>query len=180
MNPIDLPANWTGWRSAAALMTLSVYVTQTADRASQIQLIHWELEKYGPTFCEPPPGELVRDAIAVLEQQMTQADLVDPREVGRFHASEVLRRRGREALDLALCACARVAALATATPAHTTWLHDLMIHARSSHSFDTADERHWLGDDEARDIADFEELRPFPDLDTFAGWLRRCVGLLDR
>lgn len=180
MNPIDLPPDWTGWRSAAALMTLSLYVTQAADRNPQIQLIHWELEKYGPTFCEPAPGQLVSAAIAVLEQQVTQADLVDPREVGRFHASEVLRRRGREALDLALCASARAAALATATPAHTTWLHDLMIHARSRQSFDTADERHWLGDDEARDFADFEELRRFPAPDVFAGWMRRCVGLLDR
>src|SRR5262245_48130010 len=122
MRSIALPESWSAWRSAAALMCFSSYLSGGKQLSRQLPLIYWELEKYGPSFCEPPAKQVVDEAMTFLQKQLEQTDALMPENLGRFHGSVILQHRGREALNMSLAGCARVAAFEATTPAHDTMI----------------------------------------------------------
>jgi hypothetical protein len=108
-----LPADWTGYASAAALVALAPTLagaTMTADARDRAV---WELEKLAPCLCEPSGAELMETARGMVTTQAGGA--LDPGTalpVALIHGSHVLQRRGRWVHDFALAAMARVAATA--------------------------------------------------------------------
>ena len=159
-------------------MCFSSYLSGGHELQRQLGLMYWELEKLGPCYCEPPAPEIVDEAMALLQQQLEPRDALTPEALARFHGSEVLRRRGREALNSALASCARVAALEASTPAH-----DAMAFAAARHSIgnisigDSDGDRH-LGVDEAEEFTQSGRMPPIPTLDGLRAELAACVSIL--
>jgi len=182
MKDVSLPDAWTGWCSAAVLMTFSG--RRAGIRLSKIQqrLICWELEKYGPCYCEPSADSVIRDALRFFAQQRTPDGDGESRELVRFHASLLLARRGREALNLTLAACARVRAYGPRgeDPALQLLLHDACIHSVGQAMFRQKELNRHLGADEAQDYADFGVLQPLPDAAESEACLRAAVEILKR
>jgi hypothetical protein len=174
----EFPSTWTAWRSAATLMLISVGLSKSTRLVVQLERIHWELEKYGPTFREAPAPAIVQDAIAFIDRD--RADVADLLAAASMHGTEILRRRGREALDLTVAACARVAALGTYTPTHTMLLHHVVTRARGVSALGDADGTREMGVDEAGDFADFGELPVRPDETQLREWLAACVAISTR
>jgi hypothetical protein len=172
----ELPSTWTAWRSAVVLMLYSSWLSKSTRRDLELERIWWELEKYGPTFCEAPAPAIVQDATAFIGR----VDVADLLAAASMHGSEILRRRGREALDLTVAACARVAALGTYTPTHTMLLHHVVTHSRGVAALGDADGTRQMGVDEAGDFADFGELPMRPDEAQLREWLAACVAVAAR
>ncbi|HEY1811492.1 MAG TPA: hypothetical protein VGG74_04000 [Kofleriaceae bacterium] len=172
----ELPSTWTAWRSAAVLMFINAWLSKSTRRDVQLERMWWELEKYGPTFCEPPAPVIVDDATAFI----ARVGIDDPLAVASMHGTEILRRRGREALDLTVAACARLAALGTYTPTHTTLLHQVVTRSRGVSALGDADGPREMGFDEAGDFADFGELPVRPDETRLRGWLDACIAIAAR
>jgi hypothetical protein len=112
----------------------------------QLGLARWELEKYGLAFHEPFAEQALAEGLANM-QGLAPAD--GPR-FAVAHGCEILRRRGRGILELAIAASARVAALGARTNPHLdTILFDVSSRSYGQVSFDDVH----MGSDE---IADFE------------------------
>jgi hypothetical protein len=142
----------------------------------QLDVIRWELEKYGPAYNEPPAGKVVDEAMAELQQHAQG----EPFALAIQHGSEVLRRRGREALWLAIAGCARVTAFGSPTIPHVGLLHAIAVRSRSEASMnDDAGTEHFLGMDEVRDM-EIGGLTPLPTLDELARHLATCIAILPR
>jgi hypothetical protein len=167
-----LPPEWSAGRSTAALIGFAG--TFTSDRLStlQLDLTRWELEKYGPSFHEP-------FAEIVIEAGIGQLANLTPNEGRQFavvHGSEILRRRGREALDLALAACARVAALGPRpSPYLDSMLFDISTYARGEVSLGDIH----MGSDELRDFEMSQVLPMRPTSEQLATNTRLSLELLD-
>jgi hypothetical protein len=180
MKDILLPDTWTGWRSAAAMMILSGHASGLPLSPAQKRLICWELEKYGPCYCEPPPDELVTDALRLAAEQLSLDKQPDVCAYGRCHASLVLARRGREALNLTLAACARVNNYGPRRDDEATYhfLYDAWINAIGQTTLHVDGQDHHLGPDEAQDYAEFGVLQPLPSFSQATACLRAATAIL--
>jgi hypothetical protein len=180
MKDIPLPDTWTGWRSAAALMILTGHASGLPLSPAQKRLIFWELEKYGPCYCELPAEELAADALRLVAEQLSSDTEPDPCAYGRFHASVVLARRGREALNLTLAACARVNNVGPRADDEAThrFLYDAWINAIGQATLHVDGQDHHLGADEAQDYADFGVLQPLPTFSQAVACLRATTAIL--
>lgn len=145
-------------------------------RANQLRRMYFELEKYGPAFNEPPAPRLVDEAAS----RFAREPFDDVRAFARARGTEILQRRGREALDLVVAACARIAALGTTTPKHAVLCFELVKHSKSTTSLERGSAAYELGAEEVADFADFGELRARPDAPELLRWLERCVALVDK
>jgi hypothetical protein len=167
-----LPVEWSAGRSSAALIGFAG--TFTGDQLSKLQLdlARWELEKYGPAYHEP-------FAEIVIEDGVTQLAKLAPSEGRRFaamHGSEILRRRGREALDLTIAACARVAGLGPRpSPYLDGMLFDISTYALAEVSLGDVH----MGMDEMRDFEMDQKLPVRPTLEQLAANTRLSMQLLD-
>jgi hypothetical protein len=143
----------------------------------QLDLIRWELEKYGPAFNEPPAGQVVDEAMRLFQQHAQD----EPFALAVHHGSEILRRRGREALTLAVVGCARVAAFVDPTVPHVGLLHAIVTRSRAEVSMnDPAGAEHFLGMDEVRDMELDMRVPTHPSLDELARDLVACIAILPR
>ena len=166
----------TAWLSAAKLMIASAQLSGWDRRVEQLRCMYFELEKYGPAFNEPPAPRLLDDAASGLARE----SLEDVRAFARAHGSEILQRRGREAVDLVVSACARVAALGTSTPKHSVLCFELVRGSKGTAALERNGATYELGADEAADVADFGELPARPDAPELLRWLDRCVAVRRR
>lgn len=174
MNQIPLPGSWSAGRSVAALMTFSGLLAGAPKTKRLIQLMHWELEKYGSAFHEPPSTTLLDEGARFWGAQCQKTDIADPRALGRFHGGEILRRRGRELLDAALSACVRVASLGSTPERVVSMLADAARHSVGDVSIvEDGGVYHMGPNDDAALYADAEMRPPFPGAADFA----RCVEL---
>jgi hypothetical protein len=108
-----VPADWTGYASAAALIALAPTLAGAAMTPAARSRGIWELEKLAPALCEPTGVELLARADELVRLQVGGA--LDPAHalpIAVGHGSHVLSRRGRWVHDFALAAMARVAATA--------------------------------------------------------------------
>jgi hypothetical protein len=110
---LAVPADWTGYASAAALIALAPTLAGAAMTPEARARGVWELEKLAPALCEPSGRELLARADELVRAQVGGA--LEPAHalpVAIGHGSHVLSRRGRWVHDFALAAMARVAATA--------------------------------------------------------------------
>jgi hypothetical protein len=108
-----VPADWTGYASAAALIALAPTLAGAAMTPAARSRGVWELEKLAPALCEPTGAELLARADELVRLQV--GGVLDPAHalpIAVGHGSHVLSRRGRWVHDFALAAMARVAATA--------------------------------------------------------------------
>jgi hypothetical protein len=104
-----VPADWTGYASAAALVALAPVLAGAEMTPSARARAIWELEKLAPCLCEPPGAELLMRAEVLVQTQVAGAlDGATALPVALDHGSHVLQRRGRWVHDFALAAMARV------------------------------------------------------------------------
>src|SRR5262245_14657509 len=129
---MSLPPTWTAWRSAALLMCQSSQLTSPSEATlrQQLELVRWELEKYGPAYNEPPAPQVIDEAMAVLEQHRQ----AEPFALAVQHGGEILRRRGREALSLSVAGCARVTAFQDPVIPHLGLLHAIVTRSQAEAS----------------------------------------------
>jgi hypothetical protein len=171
-----LPAEWSSGRSMAALIGFAG--TFTGDRLTplQLDLARWELEKYGPAYHEP-------FAEIAIEAGITQLASLTPSEGRQFavlHGSEILRRRGREAVDLAISACARVAALGPRPNQYLdAMLFDVSAYARGEVSMGEPGREINMGNDELQDFTLDHKLPIRPTPPELAAQTQLSMQLLD-
>lgn len=162
-------------------MSFTGYLCGGALSERQLGLARFELEKYALACHEPVPEVVIADALQFSATQVTGEDWHDPSTFGRAHGGEILRRRSRELLHVALSACARIAALGSGlTPKIEAWLHDIAINAPGHCSVDDGPSRWQLGDDDIRELKETQRLPPLPDLAETSWRLRSCAALLSR
>jgi hypothetical protein len=163
MKTSALPETWTAGRSSAVLMMLSSALAGGKTSKERIQHTQWELEKYGPAFHEPPSNILIEDGARFWRLQADTVDESDPRALGRFHGSEILRRRGRQALDATTAACARIAACGEAPGKVISMLEDVVRHSTGVMSLVEAGCEYHVGrDDDIELHANSTTLWPSP------------------
>lgn len=161
-------------------MCFSSYLSGGKQLARQLPLIYWELEKYGPCFCEPPAKDVVDEAMAFLKQQLEQTDALMPENIARFHGSVILQRRGREALNASLAACARVAAIEATTSAHDEMIYDTAVSSAGQVSINQGGVDYHLGPDEAHELAESGRLPRPPTREQVRSDVATCVAILTR
>jgi hypothetical protein len=170
----SLPDNWSAGRSSAALIALASTYTSPSLSELQLDLMRWELEKYGPAFHEPFADVAINEALQVTHGER------DVRAAAIAHGSEILRRRGREMLDGALCAAARVAVFGTPNPALDALFYDVSRYAHGKVAMGDGNGEVQLGDDEMRDMEMDMKLPRRPNAAELAHQLRVVVPLVDR
>jgi hypothetical protein len=161
-------------------MCFSSHLAGGKQLARQLPLIYWELEKYGPGFGEPPATQVVDEAMQLLRRQLEQIDSLMPEHLARFHGSVILQRKGREALNASLAACARVASVEATTQAHEEMLYDAAVSSLGQVSISQRGVDYHLGPDEARELAESGQLPEPPSRDRVRADLAACVSMLAR
>ena len=151
-----VPADWTGYASAAALLALAPALAGAdltpAARARAV----WELEKLAPCLCEPPGDELLaRAEVLVWDQAHGALDTGSALPVALDHGSRVLQRRGRWVHDFALAAMARVvsAAVGDLPAPFLAAAHLLRTRSEGVVSVDSGPDTAQLGEDEMDRLA---------------------------
>jgi hypothetical protein len=163
---LSLPDNWSAGRSSAALIALASRYTSPSLSELQLDLMRWELEKFGPAFHEPFADVAIGEAL-----QLTQGER-DVRTAAIAHGSEIL--------DGALCAAARVAVFGTPNPALDALVFDVSRYAYGKVAMDGGNGDVQLGDDEVRDMELDFKLPKRPNAAELAHQLRVVVSLVDR
>ncbi len=181
MRPIPFPADWTAFTSAAALMRLSGVLTNHWT-ALQQRHAQWELEKYGPCYCELPAPALIERARAYLSAQLERVEPEELHRVALVHGSRLLKGRGREALNHAVSSMARVARLGGVRELSgvAALAHTVLRHSEGQMSVDGPHGRVHFGHDEVQLYgADALIQRRPPSVADTARRVRRTVELLE-